>query len=79
MKNTNKFLIVSLVISGLFALAGCREDDKVESVDYYKQNKEQRLSVIKECANKHDYSPNCQNATEAQNTISFKTGSVPRL
>jgi len=68
MRKAASFLIV------VFVLAGCGESTSVQTVDWYKANKPERLAMLTKCnANPGELatSPNCVNAKVAQNQVTF--------
>lgn len=55
-------------------ISGCKEENllskqEVKSVEYYKNNQEERKSVLEECVEnpgKYENNPNCKNAKAAE-------------
>ncbi len=72
----SKRIIACTLIS--FALVGCMDDKKVETVDFYKEHSEQRKAVLDECQKNPTNAKidgNCENATKAERIMRRKSGS----
>jgi hypothetical protein len=77
MKNLNTILFVMAMV-----LAGCNEEETVQTVDWYKAHETERLSMIKKCdANPGELalSPNCINAKKAGNQITVDKRGYQKL
>lgn len=67
MKKLSMFLFAAAV-----ALAGCKDDDPVQTVDWYKANTPERAAMLAKCkANPGELaaSPNCINASRAETSV----------
>ena len=70
MKNLNTILFVMAMV-----LAGCNEEETVQTVDWYKAHETERTAMIAKCkANpgELDASPNCINAVTAANHLTVE-------
>lgn len=59
----------ALLFLAALALTGCKDNDPVQTVDWYMANTPERLAMLEKCkANPGELSasPNCVNATSAQ-------------
>lgn len=67
MKNLPTLLLIAASV-----LAGCNEQEPVQTADWYKANTTERLAMLERCkANPGEFSatPNCINASAAANSI----------
>lgn len=66
--------LYGILLLAALALAGCNEKEIVQTVDWYKENPLERTAMLEKCkANpgKLATSPNCINATTAENHITL--------
>lgn len=61
-------LLALILVAGL---PGCKDDEVIESVQYYKENAEARTQMIEKCkeVSLSDYGTNCRNANAAKALI----------
>lgn len=72
-----KLTVVLVVASALSMLNGCKEDkpaEVVQTVDWYKANKDERAEVLTKCQTNPGElaaTPNCVNASRAQSSLTW--------
>ena len=69
MKNLNTILFVMAMV-----LAGCNEEETVQTVDWYKAHDAERIEMVKKCKNSPGEiagTPNCINAKSAHDQKIF--------
>ncbi len=65
-----KILLVTLIVSGI--LLSCTKNEPVQTVQWYKEHKAERLEVLKKCKDNPGElatTPNCVNANSAAQEI----------
>lgn len=66
-------------------LSACAEEKKVDAVytvDFYKENKEERLAKLEECRNNPGelmMTPNCINAGKAKSSLTWSSKERPEV
>ncbi len=64
----------TLFLVAVIAIVGCGDQEFVQTVDWYKENTDERLAVLKKCKDNPGEltsSPNCMNAKTAANHIAL--------
>lgn len=72
----------ALLFLAALALAGCKDNDPVQTVDWYMANTPERLAMLEKCkANPGELSasPNCINAKTAANHLSVDKRGYQKL
>ena len=80
MKNMKK--LSALLFLAAVALAGCKDNDPVQTVDWYKANAPERAAMLAKCkANPGELaaSPNCINAKTAANHLAVDKRGYKKL
>lgn len=68
-----KKLVLTLFVAA--TLAGCDQNETVQTVDWYKAHDAERTAMVSKCRNnpgESDASPNCINAITAQNHLTVE-------
>lgn len=66
-----KKLMMIAAVAGV--LAGCSESEPVQTVDWYKEHKAERLAMLEKCRDnpgEKQLTPNCTNAKQADKEVS---------
>ena len=72
----------ALLFLAAIALAGCKENTPVQTVDWYKSHDAERLAMIQKCAanpGELAASPNCINAKTATNHLAVDKRGYQKL